>query len=138
LRKSRTASLAMIGVSVIASAAVAAVPPSGAATARTTLCGPNDHMLVSARDGGVSYEVRNPYWRGTGKACIRTTRGAGFTVLRTPRPSYNVVAYPDIFRGCIWGICTPDDQFPARTSSIHELSSSWYTREGARGTWNAS
>lgn len=138
MRKSRMAAVVTIALAVIAGAAFTAVPPSGAATARTTLCGPNDHMLVHARSGGLNYQVRNPYWRGTGKACIRTTRGAGFTVLRTPRPSYNVVAYPDIFRGCIWGICTPDHHFPVPTSKIHQLSSTWYTREGARGTWNAS
>lgn len=130
--------LAAVAVAVLAGAAFTAVPPSSAAPLRETLCGHNEHLPVHAMGGGLTYQVRNPYWRGTGKACIETTRGAGFTVLRTPRPGDNVVAFPDIFRGCIWGICTPDHSFPIRASHVHKLYGSWYTREGASGTWNAS
>jgi cellulose 1,4-beta-cellobiosidase len=94
-------------------------------------------MLVSARHHRPTYVVRNPYWRGTGKTCIETTRGAGFRVLRTPRPSYNVTAFPDIFSGCIWNFCSAQRTFPVRVKHIRHIYGTWHTRELAPGTWNA-
>lgn len=119
----------------------------GAASARAgqsptkperTLCGHNEHVLVH-RPRGRFYQVRNPYWLGRGRACVGVNvKRPGFEVLKTPTSGPDVTSYPDIFRGCIWGICTPDRRIPAEVSHIRQLRSTWATREGVWGTWNAS
>ncbi|HET6876588.1 MAG TPA: hypothetical protein VFH38_03580, partial [Jatrophihabitans sp.] len=102
-----------------------------------TLCRPNEHKPVHL-SGGKWYQLRNPYWKGTGRACIHSLGGTRFKVLRTPRPGGNVTTYPDILRGCIWNICTPNSNIPIRVSRIRHATTSWRIRTShAPGTWNA-
>ncbi len=48
------------------------------------------------------------------------------------------LAYPDIFTGCGWGVCAPGSGLPARVSRLGSATTSWFTRQRAGGTWNAS
>ncbi|HET6876570.1 MAG TPA: hypothetical protein VFH38_03490 [Jatrophihabitans sp.] len=107
--------------------------------ASESMCGHNQHQLVQA-PGGKWYQIRNPYWRGSGESCIRSLPGPGFRVLGTPAPdgAGRVVAYPDIFRGCIWNICTPNSNMPIQVSAIERAVTTWHISATAAGTWNAS
>lgn len=134
----RRRALALVAVVVSAAGIAVGTQASGAATTPTTMCEHNQHTLVGAPGTPPTYVVRNPYWRGTGKACIETTRRGGFRVLRTPTPSSNVVAFPDIFSGCMWSFCSRKKTFPVEVSHIGHIYGTWHTREGAPGTWNAS
>ena len=131
-------------VTVTAAIAVIACGSLGAVTsahprppASKTLCGHNAHALVQDR-AGKWYQIRNPYWRGRGKSCIRSVDGPGFRVTGTPQPDPygRVVAFPDILRGCIWHICTPNSNIPIRVSAIGRAETTWHTTAHASGTWN--
>lgn len=115
----------VIGICAVARAATASL-----------LCGANEHRFLTGQDGR-SYLLRNPYWRGTGEACIRSTGHGNFKVVRTPKPDGHVTSYPDVMRGCIWQVCTERTAMPAQIRDIRWLHSTWHTRENARGTWNA-
>lgn len=112
------------------------VPQTAAAAVGTTLCGHNQHLLVHNR-AGQSFYIRNVYWQGVGRACIRSTGFATFEVVRTPRGNGKVTTFPNIMAGCIWQICTPRTQMPVRVRRISRLHSTWHTRRGASGVWNS-
>ena len=129
-----------LAAAAVAAVAVASVPATAARTAphlyypqvhhSITLCGTHDHTPVGPTDGSV--QVRNTYWKGTGRTCIRTPYDghAGFTVTRTPRPTsprQMVTTYPSIFRGCIWDMCTKNTPLPARADRLRTVISSWST-----------
>jgi hypothetical protein len=103
-----------------------------------TFCGHNEHTLVRASIGAPWYGLRNPYWRGSGQACMHTTGRNNFVMRSTPNPSRDVTSYPNLFLGCKWNFCTPDTQFPIQTSKIHSLTSYARTRAPVPGAWNAS
>jgi cellulose 1,4-beta-cellobiosidase len=123
-----------------AQAAQIPVAQAAASAASTTLCGPNQHMIVHSRYSGTPYQIRNAYWRGQRPQCIRNTGGlTSFVVTQGPGhdPGGRVVAYPDILRGCIWNICSPHAGIPLRVSAIGYPVTTWHTSENASGTWNA-
>jgi Glycosyl hydrolase family 12 len=48
-----------------------------------------------------------------------------------------VKAFPDIYRGCSWGVCSASSNLPRRVSALNAPIATWYTSENAAGTWNA-
>ena len=68
------------------------------------------HGTVGCRQYGTvragAYKVRDDFWHG--RVCV-TASSAGFTVTRTrfPAATNPTYAFPNIFTGCEWGICTP-------------------------------
>jgi hypothetical protein len=132
--------IALTGAAITAAAVVSTHPATAARPEphlfyphvdhSLTLCGTHDHTPVGPADDSV--QVRNTYWKGTGPTCIRTPfdGDAGFTVTRTPRPTYPrqlVTTYPSIFRGCIWGMCTKNTPLPARADHLRTVTSTWST-----------
>jgi cellulose 1,4-beta-cellobiosidase len=114
--------------------ALAQASPTEDVTRPGVLCGHHNHVVV-----GGTYMLRDPYWRGTGNTCI-TQQRLGFTVTKTPRrttPREFVTTFPDIYRGCIWNMCTPKTNIPIRTSRIHHVRTRWHTVQRSGGTWNA-
>jgi cellulose 1,4-beta-cellobiosidase len=123
-----------LGASGAAGAAVA-----GPAAAAVTWCGSNEHLVVHNRFGA-RFQVRDAYWRGQRPQCLRNHRDlANFTITQRAGfdPAGRVVAFPNIMRGCIWGICSPHAGIPLKVSSIHRPVTSWHTRQGVFGTYNA-
>jgi hypothetical protein len=119
--------------------AVPALSPAAATGTVVTLCDHAEHRIVYGPNGR-AYQVRNAYWHGTRTMCI-TNNGLrpNFTVTSPPGadPQGLVSAYPDTFRGCIWHICSPNAGIPIQVSDISTLTSTWHTRQGVRGSWNA-
>jgi hypothetical protein len=118
--------------------AVTALEPAHATgdvvTRPGVLCGQHNHMVV-----GRDYVIRNTFWLGRGHTCIRAFND-GFLVTKTPAPTRGyekVTTFPDIYRGCIWNVCSPHTNVPIRVSRIHRVRTRWHTIERARGTWNA-
>ena len=88
----------------------------------------------SVREG--RYTVRDDYWRG--HVCV-TSRRSGFTVTRAkfpanPSPTY---AFPNIFTGCEWGVCTPSSGLPARVSALRKPQVTVRTSGNPAGGWSA-
>ncbi|HET6876848.1 MAG TPA: hypothetical protein VFH38_04915, partial [Jatrophihabitans sp.] len=69
------AAVCSIGVVSTATAAPIGAPP--APRNAKTLCRPNEHKPVHL-SGGKWYQLRNPYWKGTGRACIHSLGGTRF------------------------------------------------------------
>lgn len=59
------------------------------------------------------------------------------SVSRADNPGNTAEAFPYIQYGCYWGWCTPGSVLPLRVSALRSATSTWYTREHARGIWNA-
>lgn len=102
-----------------------------------TLCKTYQHITV--RHGGAAYIVRNDNY-GHDKECLANEgHTANFTVIssgarvRRAEP----VAYPNIFTGCSWGVCSPHSVLPLRVDRIKSLVTTWHTITKARGTWGA-
>jgi Glycosyl hydrolase family 12 len=125
---------AMIGVSSAAASAVRAD------SHRATICKSNGFLMVRTRHLSTRYAIRDAYWLGQRPQCI-SNRGqySNFQVVQRPGydPAGRVVAYPDIFRGCIWNICTPAAALPRPVSTVGRPEATWHTSEHAAGTWNA-
>jgi cellulose 1,4-beta-cellobiosidase len=102
-------------------------PPAG-------LCAQYWHRVMDRR-----YLIRNDNFAGLPECLATRQRGPGFTVTRTVTvPVGKVIAFPSIFAGCTWGLCSPRSRFPVRASRLQGAVTSWRIRTaGAQGTWNA-
>ena len=101
------------------------------------LCKSYQHITVS--HGGTQYVVRNDNY-GHLPECLRNTGGKpNFSVVASGAKvkHYEPVAYPNIFVGCSWGICTSHSHLPLRVSRIRSLVTSWHTKTKSTGTWSA-
>jgi len=117
-----------------------ALPSTVATRHKTIICKPNGSLIAHTRHGGTGYVVRNNYWRGQRPQCISNRRNrSNFRVVQRAGfdPAGRVVAFPDIFRGCIWNICSPQADLPRRVSALGRARATWHTSERATGTWNA-
>lgn len=132
---------ALLAVPALAAVYLAAplVSPAAATGTIVTLCDHAAHRIVYGPTGH-AYEVRNAYWHGTRTMCIENRNlQPNFEVTSPPGadPQGLVSAYPDVFRGCLWHICSPNAGIPIQVSDIRRLASTWHTRQGVRGSWNA-
>jgi hypothetical protein len=136
-----------VGVLVLG-ALLAAILPAltsaspASATASKLLCGRYQHVSVHpAQPGRLDrYWVRNDYW-GTGGMCMSNSgKQPNFTVVKAGHNQLHgaVMAFPYIFTGCSWGICTKGSGLPARASTLKDPESSWSINAKAGGTWDAS
>jgi hypothetical protein len=83
----------------------------------------------TVKSGGVAYIIRNDVI-GSERECIRLEkRAVGFTV--TKSQAYTLLsgneAFPEVFYGCEWGVCTRGSVLPARVYRITHLVTSWST-----------
>jgi hypothetical protein len=117
-------------------AAVAVAPQAKAHT--TVLCKPYQH-ITTISGTGARFIVRNDNFGGRAECLSNLNHWSNFKV-RTSMADANGVeslAYPDIFRGCSWGVCSPNSGLPARAGRLQKLSTSWYTKLHASGRWAA-
>jgi Glycosyl hydrolase family 12 len=134
---------AMIMVATVAvltpQAEVQAMPAGGTGGHDTTvLCVPFQHITTFGR-GGSRYVVRNDNF-GLRTECLRNKHGwPNFSVIKSSANAHGAesLAYPDIFRGCAWGVCSPNGHMPLRVSRLRGISTTWYTSLRAAGRWAA-
>ena len=83
-----------------------------------------------------AYLIRDDFWRG--RVCVTASR-SGFTVTRTrfPAATNPTYAFPNIFTGCEWGICTPSSGLPARVSALRKPQVTLQTSGNPAGGWSA-
>jgi hypothetical protein len=126
---------------VAASLLTVAVAGSAAAAATVT---PSYTMIVSKKSINVqgNYTI-NPDGFGEPMVLTNISRGPNFTVDTTTKYTGYVRAFPAIFIGCSWGICSPYRTLPAKVSTLMRLSrqkdpgASLSTAGNPGGTWNA-
>ncbi|MGH3393106.1 MAG: GH12 family glycosyl hydrolase domain-containing protein [Streptosporangiaceae bacterium] len=90
---------------------------------------------------GRRYWVQDDRFGTDDRQCLTLTPHgrAAFTVSvsRADNPGNTAEAFPYIQYGCYWGWCTPGSVLPLRVSALRSATSTWSTREHARGIWNA-
>jgi hypothetical protein len=128
-------------------AAVVAAPQASAASAKM-LCRRYQHVAVQGVQPGKGgrtglqgrYTVRNDFWGSSGMCMMNIGQQPNFRVVRAGRNRLGgaVMAFPYIFAGCSWGICTPGSGLPARASALRNPRSTWDISARAGGTWDAS
>ncbi|MEP7023082.1 MAG: hypothetical protein ABJB47_04595 [Actinomycetota bacterium] len=137
---------ALVLGAVLATSLPAVTPASAAAP--KLLCHRYQHVPVQAVRAGQarragqqgSYMVRNDFW-GTKAMCMSNSgKQPNFTVVKAGKNTLNgaVMAFPYIFTGCSWGICTPHSGLPAQASTLKDPRSSWDITATAGGIWDAS
>lgn len=127
---------------VIVLLAAPAGPASGSlarTTPRTTsICRRLGWRPVGTPGGG-RYIVRNDNFGGRAECLSDRDLGPNFTVTRSAARSHgpDPDAYPDVFYGCSWGLCTEGSVLPAQVRQVGEARASWSTAGRAPGRWNA-
>jgi hypothetical protein len=133
------------GLTLVASTAVVGAVFAGTVFAQakdidtpdSLLCKSYQHITVSHK--GVQYVVRNDNY-GHAHECLRNNDDApNFAVVASgARVEHDEpVAYPNIFVGCSWGICTSHSHLPLRVDRIKSLVTTWHTKMKSKGTWSA-
>jgi Glycosyl hydrolase family 12 len=136
LRKIARASVGLFAaVAVAVPATLAAVSTVSAST--NTTCTQYAHIKVST-SWGAHFVVRNDNWGDT-ECLSNTDLRTNFKVTKSSASwsTPKVKAFPDIYRGCSWGVCTWDSKLPRKVSALDPPITTWYTSENAPGTWNA-
>lgn len=117
----------------------ATVPPVWRSTRPVTLCGPGQRLRVKGPWG--DYLIKNnDYYPSTAPECItHYGRGPNFLVSKSKARAYGSEseAYPNIFSGCSWNVCSDRSVMPARLFALHHPWVSWYANLRARGKWDA-
>lgn len=54
------------------------------------------------------YVIQNNVWGADTRQCIESTGGTGFRVSVSEHDQGSVAAYPSIFKGCHWDVCSSD------------------------------
>jgi Glycosyl hydrolase family 12 len=104
------------------------------------MCRRYGHRAVQSR--GAWYIVKNELFTPGERECI-VNRGDGpnFTIASVQGPHTipgESRAYPNIFTGCSYDLCSAHSRLPAQVSSLTRLTTSWYTSTtGVPGHWDA-
>ena len=88
---------------------------------------------------GTDVVVRDDWW-GRWPVCIANGNGSvAFTVTRSAIPARNpgVEAFPYVFVGCSYGVCSPHSGLPARVRAVRQPVTTFRTAGAPRGGWNA-
>jgi Glycosyl hydrolase family 12 len=125
-------------VAALAGLVPAAATVGGGGGTAVTICSQLGHVTVRSRHGVVSV-VRNDNFGGQPECLAVGYKGPHFLVSRQAvrYRHREPIAFPDVFMGCAWGVCTAGGQMPARVSALRDPATSWQTSLHATGTWNA-
>jgi hypothetical protein len=87
---------------------------------------------------GAGLVVRNDNYGGRGECLANKNRWANFAVSSSAarRAGSEPAAFPNIFYGCSWGVCSPGTTLPRRLNRLSETVTSWYTRGHPGGQWD--
>src|SRR5579859_7314056 len=105
--------------------------------ATTRLCRRFQHVPTWGADG-TSLVVRNDNYGGQRECLANVDRWANFAVTASAarHAGREPVAFPNIFYGCSWGICSPGTRLPRRLSRLRNPMTSWYTAGRPGGRWD--
>jgi hypothetical protein len=99
-------------------------PATGTAAAARVTCDQFGSFGVSAD----KYVVQNNRWGSDKEQCITENGPTGFVVSSSKATNTaGPAGYPSIYRGCNYGYCTKDAQFPAQVATLGQVRSSWVT-----------
>jgi len=128
--------------SVLAAVALGAGPAAGSINggppSQTKLCAQLSHVTVR-NQWGASYIVRNDNFGGRAE-CLRNTQlQPNFAVTRSGASTRGneSLAFPDIYTGCSWALCTPGTTLPQQVSALRRPATSWSARTHSAGKWSA-
>jgi Glycosyl hydrolase family 12 len=103
------------------------------------LCNRFQHVAaLGAHGAGVV--VRNDSYGGRRECLANVNRWGNFALASSParrRAGREPVAFPNIFYGCSWGVCSPGTSLPRRLGQLRDPVTSWYTAGRPSGRWNA-
>jgi hypothetical protein len=107
------------------------------ASTMNVLCGSHQHIRTANQVGGTQYIVKNDNYGGELECLSNSNRRTNFTVVKSGAGPGHIepVAYPDIFLGCSWGVCSPHSGLPKRVDRLRSVTTSWTTKQNARGQW---
>jgi cellulose 1,4-beta-cellobiosidase len=138
------APLLVLGVIVALAASVSPASTGLASTAfarkappTTRICQQLGWTPVTTSAGG-RYIVRNDNFAGRIECLSNAGLGPNFTVARSAASSRGPEsdAYPDVFYGCSWGLCTHGSVLPAQLTRVREARASSSTDDRAGGRWS--
>jgi hypothetical protein len=120
------------------------MPHAGAHGARVAadsttrvLCGSHQHIKTANQAGASQYIIKNDNYGGELECLSIRNDQTNFTVVKSGAGPGHIepVAYPDIFLGCSWGVCSPHSGLPMRVDRLGSLTTSWSTIQESRGQW---
>jgi hypothetical protein len=119
---------------VTAGPASAAPHPSG----DTVMCGHLQHIVVTDSRQQPAI-IKNDNFGGTDECLLNHNLGTNYQVVSSAAASKTnaVMAYPEIYTGCSWGICSPGTTLPVPLSQAGQPEVAWDTAEQAPGRWDA-
>ena len=84
-----------------------------------------------------AYIVQNNEWNSTARACVASDRSASFTLTASVIDNGAGIpgAFPSIFQGCHWGLCTAVNPFPIQVSVLKSEIANWSVTT-AGGSWD--
>jgi chitodextrinase len=121
------AAAAALAVSAVTSAVAAP-----AAFADTTTC--SGTATIPAGE----YMIQANEWNSSDRQCITYTSGTAWSVSTA---NFNLsggapATYPSIYKGCHWGLCTPNSGLPIQVSNLGSAVSSWSTVQPGSGAYD--
>ncbi len=104
----------------------------------TTICRRLGWTAVTTPGGG-RYIVRNDNYGGHAECLGNRDLAPNFTVTTSAADSHgpDPAAYPNVFYGCSWGLCTSKSVLPAPVTRVSAARASWSIATRARGRWDA-
>lgn len=141
MRSRHAAPLLVLGV---VACLAAPVSPASAGLARkapprtTTICQPLGWTAVTTPLGG-RYIVRNDNFAGRPECLSTSMLEPRFRVTTSAANSHGSEsdAFPDVFYGCTWGLCTDRSVLPAQVKQVQAARTSWSVKARAGGRWSA-
>jgi chitodextrinase len=117
----------------LAVSAVTSVLAAPAAFADTTTCAPTGTIPAG------EYMIQANEWNSSDRQCVTYTSGTAWSVSTA---NFNLsggapATYPSIYKGCHWGLCTPNSGLPIQVSKLGSAVSSWNTVQPNSGAYDA-
>ncbi|MBS2963541.1 fibronectin type III domain-containing protein, partial [Actinocrinis puniceicyclus] len=117
----------------LSTASTAVTATTQASSSGTSTCDPTG--TIPAGD----YMIQANEWNSTATQCITYTGGTAWNVSTA---NFNLTGsgapatYPSIYKGCHWGLCTPNSGLPIQVSKLGSATSSWSTTQPASGAYD--
>jgi hypothetical protein len=138
VRKNAATGAAAAACCLVLTASSGSTMPSAAAASAAQMCRPYQYLPVTNRLAE-NFIIRNDDYGGIRECVINSGTRANFAVEHSSAHSRDrePVAFPYIFLGCSWGLCTTGGGLPARVYALRDPHTGWDISAHAGGTWDA-